>query len=148
VTRATAQSADPFNLNRFICAQQPVIEQVLHELRAGRKESHWMWFVFPQLRGLGSSSMAERYGIASLQEARAYHEHGVLGARLTECTQLVLAIERRSAEQIFGYPDEMKFRSCMTLFAQAAPEAPMYREALRRYFGGNADPRSLGIAGA
>jgi uncharacterized protein (DUF1810 family) len=141
-------SPDPFNLHRFVCAQQPVIEQVLHELRAGQKDSHWMWFVFPQIQGLGSSSMAQRYAIASREEARAYHEHAVLGARLKQCTQLVLAIERRSAEQIFGYPDDLKFRSCMTLFAQAVPEEPMYREALRRYFDGKPDPRSLEMPGA
>jgi len=139
---------DPFNLQRFVCAQQPVIEQVLRELRAGRKDSHWMWFVFPQIQGLGASSMAQRYAIASREEARAYHEHAVLGARLRECTQLVLAIERRSAEQIFGYPDNLKFRSCMTLFAQAVPEQSMYREALRRYFDGEPDPRSLEVPGA
>jgi uncharacterized protein (DUF1810 family) len=141
-------SPDPFNLNRFVRAQEPVIGQVLHELRAGRKDSHWMWFVFPQIRGLGSSSMAQRYAIASREEARAYHEHAVLGARLRQCTQLVLAIERRGAEQIFGYPDDLKFRSCMTLFAHAVPEEPMYREALRRYFAGRPDPRSLEMPGA
>src|ERR1700689_4896058 len=113
-------SPDPFNLNRFICAQEPVIAQVVNELRAGQKASHWMWFVFPQIRGLGSSSLAQRYAIASREEAKAYHQHPVLGARLQQCTQLVLNIEDRRAEQVFGYPDDMKFRSCMTLFAQAA----------------------------
>jgi len=141
-------SPDPFNLHRFVCAQEPVIEQVLHELRAGQKDSHWMWFVFPQVRGLGSSSMAQRYAIASRQEARAYHQHTVLGARLRQCTQLLLAIEGRSAGQIFGYPDDVKFRSCMTLFAQAVSEEPLYREALRRYFAGEPDPRSLEMLGA
>jgi uncharacterized protein (DUF1810 family) len=134
---------DPFNLNRFISAQEPVIEQVLNELRAGQKASHWMWFVFPQFRGLGSSSMAQRYAIASCEEARAYHQHHVLGARLKQCTQLVLKIECRSAEQIFGYPDDLKFRSCMTLFAEAAPDESIYREALQKYFAGEPDARSL-----
>jgi uncharacterized protein (DUF1810 family) len=138
-------STDAFNLTRFICAQQPVIAEVLNELRAGRKASHWMWFVFPQIRGLGSSGLAQRYAIASRQEARAYHEHPVLGARLQQCTQLVLDIEDRSAEQIFGYPDDVKFRSCMTLFAQAAPQQSMYRAALQKYFAGEPDARSLEI---
>jgi uncharacterized protein (DUF1810 family) len=138
-------STDAFNLNRFICAQQPVIAKVLNELRAGRKASHWMWFVFPQIQGLGSSGLAQRYAIASRQEARAYHEHPVLGARLQQCTQLVLDIEDRSAEQIFGYPDDVKFRSCMTLFAQAAPQQSMYRAALQKYFAGEPDARSLEI---
>ena len=138
-------SPDPFNLNRFICAQEPVIAEVLNELRAGQKASHWMWFVFPQIRGLGSSSLAQRYAIASRQEARAYHEHTVLGARLQQCTQLVLNIEDRRAEQIFGYPDDVKFRSCLTLFAQAAPEQSIYRAALQKYFAGKPDPRSLEI---
>jgi uncharacterized protein (DUF1810 family) len=141
-------SPDSFNLNRFLCAQEAVIAQVLNELRAGQKASHWMWFVFPQIRGLGSSSMAQRYAIASRQEARAYHEHPVLGARLQQCTQLVLNIEDRRAEQIFGYPDDMKFRSCMTLFAQAAPEESVYRAALQKYFAGEPDARSLEILAA
>jgi uncharacterized protein (DUF1810 family) len=141
-------SPDPFNLNRFICAQEPVIAQVVNELRAGQKASHWMWFVFPQIRGLGSSSLAQRYAIASREEAKAYHQHPVLGARLQQCTQLVLNIEDRRAEQVFGYPDDMKFRSCMTLFAQAAPQQSMYRAALQKYFAGEPDPRSLEILAA
>src|SRR5579863_5563881 len=113
-------------LERFLLAQEPVIERVLTELRAGRKASHWMWFVFPQLQGLGSSSMAQRYALASRDEARAYHQHPVLGARLKQCTRLLLQIEGRRVEQIFGYPDDMKLRSCMTLFALVAPEEPVY----------------------
>jgi uncharacterized protein (DUF1810 family) len=136
---------DPFNLGRFISAQDPVMQDVLSELRAGRKASHWMWFVFPQIQGLGSSHTARHYAIASREEARAYHEHPVLGARLRECTRLVLNIEGRSPEQIFGYPDDLKFRSCMTFFAQVAPEEPMYRESLVKYFGGEPDPRTLQI---
>jgi uncharacterized protein (DUF1810 family) len=134
---------DQFDLRRFITAQEPVIEEVLDELRAGRKASHWMWFVFPQIQGLGSSSMAQRYALASRQEARAYHEHPVLGVRLRECTRLVLEIEARPIEQIFGYPDDLKFRSCMTLFALVAPEQPVYRAALQKYFAGQPDPRTL-----
>ena len=136
---------DPFNLRRFITAQDPVMEGVLAELRTGQKTSHWMWFVFPQIRGLGSSSMAQRYAIGSREEARAYHEHPVLGTRLRQCTQLVLNIEGRSVEQIFGYPDDLKCRSCMTLFAEVAPEQPMYREALIKYFAGAPDSRTLEI---
>jgi uncharacterized protein (DUF1810 family) len=134
---------DQFDLRRFITAQEPVIEEVLDELRAGRKASHWMWFVVPQIQGLGSSSMAQRYALASRQEARAYHEHPVLGVRLRECTRLVLEIEARPIEQIFGYPDDLKFRSCMTLFALVAPEQPVYRAALQKYFAGQPDPRTL-----
>jgi uncharacterized protein (DUF1810 family) len=133
---------DPFNLRRFITAQDPVIEAVLDELRAGHKASHWMWFVFPQMRGLGSSSMAQRYALGSAQEARAYHQHSVLGARLRECTRLVLELRGRRVEQIFGFPDELKFRSCMTLFSQVAPEEPLYRTALEQYFAGEPDPRT------
>jgi uncharacterized protein (DUF1810 family) len=136
-------SADPFDLRRFVNAQDPVIERVLDELRAGHKASHWMWFVFPQIHGLGASAMAQRYALACGQEARAYHEHPVLGARLKTCTRLVLQIEGRTVRQIFGYPDDLKFHSCMTLFAQVAPEEPIYRMALGKYFGGKADARTL-----
>jgi uncharacterized protein (DUF1810 family) len=136
-------SSDQFDLCRFVRAQDPVIEDVMDELRAGCKTSHWMWFVFPQIQGLGSSSMAQRYALACRDEARAYHEHPVLGARLKACTRLVLQVEGRSVQQILGYPDDMKFRSCMTLFAQVAPEEPIYRAALEKYFGGQPDPRTL-----
>jgi uncharacterized protein (DUF1810 family) len=134
---------DQFDLRRFIDAQDPVIEQVLDELRAGHKASHWMWFVFPQIQGLGSSSMAQRYALASREEARAYHRHPVLGARLQQCTRLVLQIEGRPIDEIFGYPDQLKFRSCMTLFAQAVPEEPIYRAALQKYFAGEPDALTL-----
>jgi uncharacterized protein (DUF1810 family) len=133
---------DRFNLRRFLTAQGPVIEDALGELRAGQKASHWMWFVFPQIQGLGFSSMAKRYALSSREEARAYHEHPVLGARLRECTRLVLDVEGRRIEQIFGYPDDLKFRSCMTLFAEVALEEPTYREALQKYFAGEPDPRT------
>jgi uncharacterized protein (DUF1810 family) len=134
---------DPFDLRRFIAAQDPVMDAVLAELRAGRKASHWMWFVFPQNQGLGSSSMARHYALASRQEARAYHEHPQLGARLQECTRLVLQVQERPVEQIFGYPDDLKFHSCMTLFAQVAPEEALYRAALQKYFAGVPDARTL-----
>jgi uncharacterized protein (DUF1810 family) len=136
-------NADPFNLERFITAQEPVIEDVLAELRAGQKVSHWMWFVFPQIQGLGSSSTARHFAIASREEGRAYHEHPVLGARLRQCTHLLLNIEGRSARQIFGSPDDLKSRSSMTLFAEVAPDEPIYREALQKYFAGEPDSRTL-----
>ncbi len=138
---------DPFNLRRFVTAQDPVIEDVLDELRAGQKASHWMWFIFPNIQGLGSSGMARRYAVASREEARAYHEDPLLGARLRECTRLVLDVEGRRIEQIFGYPDDLKFHSCMTLFAKVAPEEPSYREALQKYFAGEPDPRTCAILG-
>jgi uncharacterized protein (DUF1810 family) len=130
---------DPFDLDRFVQAQDPVLAQVRRELADGHKRSHWMWFVFPQLRSLGRSATARHYGIGSLAEARAYLAHPVLGPRLVECTGLVNRIEGRSAHQIFGSPDDLKFRSSMTLFAQADPGAAVFRDALRRYFGGAPD---------
>jgi uncharacterized protein (DUF1810 family) len=140
---------DRFDLGRFETAQAPVIERVLQELRAGEKRSHWMWFVFPQLAGLGHSPMARRYAIGSLDEARAYLAHGVLGSRLVECTRTVNAVEGRSVHAIFGSPDDMKFRSSMTLFARtAAPDQPVFREALDRYFGGAEDPRTVDLLAA
>ena len=123
-----------FELQRFVDAQAPVIDRVRAELRAGHKQSHWMWFVFPQLAGLGRSAMAARYAIASLEEARAYLAHPILGPRLKECTQLVLDIKGRSIAAIFGHPDDVKFQSSMTLFAQAAPGDKVFADALRIYF--------------
>ena len=133
---------DRYDLTRFVAAQEPLFDRVRAELTGGRKESHWMWFVFPQLQGLGSSATARRYALACIEEARAYLTHPVLGARLRECTRLVNRIEGRTIEEIFGYPDHLKFRSCMTLFACAAGEAgdgPLFREALRKYFAGEGD---------
>jgi len=135
--------SDLSDLERFVEAQDPVLAQVRRELAEGRKRSHWMWFVFPQLAGLGTSPMAQRYAIRSLAEARAYASHPVLGPRLVECTRLVNGVEGRSAHDIFGSPDELKFRSSMTLFARAAPEEPVFRTALDRYFGGAEDPRTV-----
>ena len=125
---------------RFVNAQEPVIEQVLAELRGGRKASHWMWFVFPQIRGLGHSPTAQHFAIASRAEAQAYLRHPILGPRLRECTRLVNEVEGRSIEEIFGYPDYLKFRSCMTLFAHATADNEVFVEALRKYFGGEDDP--------
>ena len=134
---------DRFHLQRFVEAQGPVYEAVLGELRAGRKRSHWMWFIFPQIAGLGHSSMAQRFAISSLDEAIAYVAHPVLGPRLRECATLVAGIEGRSIGDIFGDPDDLKFRSSMTLFARAAPAEPIFTECLRRYFGGASDPHTL-----
>lgn len=131
--------ADPFNLDRFLKAQDPVLTQVRMELQAGRKRTHWMWFVFPQLAGLGWSTAAQRYALASLEEARSYLAHLVLGPRLIECTALVNAVEDRSAHQIFGNPDDLKFHSSMTLFALAQPDERAFSDALRKYFGGAPD---------
>ena len=134
------QSEDPFDLQRFIDAQAPVIEDALAELRAGRKRTHWMWFVFPQIAGLGSSAMAVRYAIGSPAEARAYLAHPVLGDRLRECVRLVVATSRPLAD-VFGHPDDMKFRSCVTLFAAVAPAQAVFAEALDRCCGVSATPR-------
>src|SRR5579862_4035190 len=112
----------PYDLQRFVSAQNPVYEQVRAELRGGRKESHWIWYIFPQIRGLGHSQTAATFGIASREEAEAYLKHPVLGPRLRECTRLVNRVEGRSVNQIFGYPDDLKFRSSMTLFASVAPD--------------------------
>ena len=128
---------------RFVEAQNPVIGRVLAELGAGRKTSHWMWFVFPQIQGLGHSPMARRFAIASRAEAEAYLQHPILGPRLRECTQLVNTVEGRSIEAIFGYPDYLKFRSSMTLFAHVAADNQVFRDALRKYFGGEYDPLTL-----
>jgi uncharacterized protein (DUF1810 family) len=136
---------DPFDLQRFVDAQAPVIGQVLEELRAGRKRSHWMWFVFPQLKGLGASAMAQHYGIASLEEAHAYVAHPVLGPRLRECCALMLEVPDRGAHEILGSPDDLKFRSCLTLFALAAPQEPVFEEALQRFYGGEPDPRTQAL---
>jgi uncharacterized protein (DUF1810 family) len=135
---------DPFDLERFVTAQAPVFETVLAELRAARKRTHWMWFVFPQLRGLGRSSTAQFYGISSIDEARAYLDHAVLGPHLDLCTKIVLASESPSVHAIFGSPDDLKFRSCMTLFSLAAddPDNP-FRQALDRWCDGQSDQHTL-----
>lgn len=138
-----AAPPDPFQLERFVQAQAAVMEQVRRELAAGCKRSHWMWFVFPQLRGLGHSATAQHYAIRDLEEARAYLQHPLLGARLIECTALVNGVAGRSAHEIFGSPDDLKFRSCMTLFSQV-PDAPaVFQQALKRYFSGVADAQTL-----
>ena len=137
---------DPFDLQRFVTAQAPVFETALAELRAGRKRSHWMWFVFPQLRGLGVSPTAQFYGLASLLDARAYLAHPLLGERLARCVEALLAVQGRSLTTIFGSPDDMKFRSSMTLFALAAgDETALFHQALDRYAEGRMDERTLAL---
>ena len=139
-------TSDRFDLERFVKAQDGVYERVCAELRAGRKQTHWMWFVFPQIRGLGSSSMAVRFGIASLAEAKAYLEHAVLGPRLRECAGIVCGLVGKTAGEIFGSPDDLKFHSSMTLFAKAAEanEADeVFGEALEKYFDGEMDGGTL-----
>jgi uncharacterized protein (DUF1810 family) len=134
-----ANMTDPFDLRRFVDAQAPLIDRVTAELSAGSKRTHWMWFVFPQIRGLGQSEMARRYAISSESEARAYLDHPMLGERLRVLTKIVNALEGRSIEQVFGYPDDLKFHSSMTLFAHVAPDKAPFEEALNKYFGGEAD---------
>jgi len=134
---------DPYDLQRFVKAQDPVYEQVCAELRNGRKESHWMWFIFPQLRGLGHSQTAVKFGIASREEAEAYLQHPVLGPRLKECSRLVTLVEGRSINQILGSPDDLKFRSSMSLFASVTPDNHIFTAALQKYFGGALDRLTL-----
>jgi len=139
--------ADPFDLQRFVDAQHGVYAQVTTELAAGAKASHWMWFIFPQLRGLGRSSTARHYGIASLAEAQAYWRHALLGARLRECGHLLTHVRGRSALQIFGSVDALKLRSCLTLFERAAPGEPLFAELLRIYYDGERDAATLQLLG-
>jgi uncharacterized protein (DUF1810 family) len=127
-------TGDPYNLQRFVDAQREIFGQVLSELREGRKQSHWMWYIFPQIKGLGSSPMAQRYAVLSLDEARAYWGHPVLGDRLRECTQLVTAARGQSIEDILAYPDNLKFHSSMTLFTHATNHDAVFEDALRKYF--------------
>ena len=143
--------SDRYDLERFVDAQAPVYAQVCAELKQGRKRSHWMWFVFPQIKGLGSSPMAMRFAISSLEEAKAYLEHPVLGLRLRECSLMVTEVKGRTVEEIFGYPDDLKFRSSMTLFAEVAARSAeaegssesVFHEALEKYFGGKKDKGTL-----
>lgn len=126
-------------------AQEGVYEQALAEIQAGQKRSHWMWFIFPQMLGLGFSPMSQRYGIRSLDEARAYLEHPVLGARLKACFEALLTLQGRSAHQIFGSPDDWKLRSCATLFALVSPPNSVFHQVLEKYFDGNPDEKTLAL---
>ena len=137
-----AEGSDRFHLDRFAEAQDRVYGRVLEELGAGRKRSHWMWYVFPQIAGLGHSPTSQHFAISGVDEARAYLEHPVLGPRLRECAQKVLEIHDRSASEIFGYPDDLKLRSSMTLFAAVAPPGSVFEQVLVRYFGGQGDDQT------
>jgi uncharacterized protein (DUF1810 family) len=139
--------SDPFNLERFVKAQDPVFEGVLTELRVGRKRSHWMWFIFPQLDGLGFSSTTRHYAIRNHAEARAYLAHPVLGPRLQQCVEVLLGLEGRSAEEIFGTIDAMKLRSSMTLFARVADPDAAFSRVLAKYFAGQPDQKTLHLLG-
>jgi uncharacterized protein (DUF1810 family) len=138
---------DPYNLQRFVEAQERVYERACQELSAGHKQSHWMWFIFPQLKGLGHSGMANHYGISSSAEARAYLAHAVLGPRLVHITQIVVDLQGNSAEEIFGYPDDLKFRSCMTLFARTAAATNIFQRALEKYFNNEPDLLTVELLG-
>ena len=137
--------SDTYNLQRFIDAQESIYEDVIQELKQGRKTSHWIWYIFPQIKGLGRSWTAQQFAISSLEEAKAYLNNSILGSRLTECTQLVLNIEDRNIRQIFGYPDNLKFRSSMTLFLHATKDNQIFKDALLKYFEGKADQLTLDI---
>lgn len=139
------RKSDPYDLNRFTSAQSEVIDQVLTEIRSGRKETHWMWFVFPQLLGLGSSAMATRFGITSVEEARAYLDHPILGPRLIECTQAVLDLNNLSATEIFGKPDDIKLRSCATLFAHVSPEGSVFHRIIDKFYKSEPDPATTAL---
>lgn len=132
-----------FDLDRFVRAQSPVYAAALRELSQGAKRTHWMWFVLPQLAGLGTSEMARRYAISSADEARAYLAHPILGPRLRECTEAVNALENTTADAIFGYPDNRKFQSCLTLFEATAPDSAIFSGAIEKYFAGKRDPETL-----
>lgn len=136
-------AGDPYDLNRFVQAQAGIYEQALAEIRGGQKSSHWMWFVFPQIDGLGFSATTKLYSIKSLDEARAYLRHPALGSRLLECVETVLQVEGRSAEQIFGSTDARKLQSCATLFAAVSPAGSVFQQLLEKYFQGVADPKTL-----
>jgi len=138
---------DPFDLERFVRAQAANYDEALAEIRGGEKQTHWMWYVFPQLDGLGFSPTARLYGIKGAAEARAYLAHPVLGPRLRECCEAALAVEGKSANEIFGSPDDLKFRSCATLFAVAAPDEPVFGKLLKKYYGGRRDEKTLRLLG-
>jgi uncharacterized protein (DUF1810 family) len=141
-------TGDPYDLDRFVRAQEEDYEQALAEIRGGRKRSHWMWYIFPQIDGLAFSSTAKYYAIKSVEEARAYLAHPVLGPRLRECAEAAVAVEGRSAREIFGSPDDLKLRSCATLFAHVAPAGSVFERLLAKYYGGAPDDRTLRLLGA
>jgi uncharacterized protein (DUF1810 family) len=138
---------DPYDLQRFVDAQEHVYKRALSEIQSGRKRSHWMWFIFPQIDGLGASSMSRRYAIRSVAEAKAYLAHPLLGPRLLESAEAVLAVETTSALELFGSPDDMKLRSCATLFASVSSEESVFRQLINKYFDGKPDDSTLQLIG-
>jgi uncharacterized protein (DUF1810 family) len=140
---ASVGDGDPYDLERFVAAQEDTYTRALAELRGGYKQSHWMWFIFPQIRGLGNSFNTKFYAIKSVEEAKQYLQHPVLGRRLLECTEAVLSTEGRSASEIFGYPDDVKLRSSMTLFAAVAGAYSVFSRVLEKYFNGEGDKKTL-----
>jgi len=143
MTLPSKEMNDPFCLQRFVDAQDSEYAEVREELKRGYKSSHWMWFIFPQIKGLGGSFMSKQYAISSLEEAKAYLDHPILAPRLLECTRLVIAIQGHSIQEIFGYTDSMKFRSSMTLFSRATSANSLFTTALEKYFQGQPDPLTL-----
>jgi len=141
-------AGDPFDLGRFLEAQEEGYRAVVAEIKGGRKRTHWMWYIFPQIEGLAVSSMSRRYSIKGVEEARAYLGHPVLGARLLECAQAVVDVQGRSIAEIFGFPDDLKLRSCATLFASVSPPGSVFTRILEKYYGGVADDKTLRIVGA
>ena len=139
---------DPYDLKRFLLAQEADYDRALSEIRSGRKRSHWMWYIFPQIDGLGFSSASRRYSIKSLPEAKAYLEHPVLGSRLLECAEAVVSLEARSATEVFGSPDDLKLRSCATLFASVSPPGSVFDRLLGKYYQGKPDAKTLRLLGA
>jgi uncharacterized protein (DUF1810 family) len=139
--------ADPYDLTRFVQAQEHDYEQAMSEIRSGQKRSHWMWYIFPQFHGLGSSATARHYAIKSLAEAEAYLRHAVLGPRLLESARAAVALDGRSASEVFGSPDDMKLRSCATLFASVSPAGSVFEQLLDKYFGGARDEKTIRLLG-
>jgi uncharacterized protein (DUF1810 family) len=146
-SKTSRNPSDPYDLSRFVEAQEYNYDQALSEIKSGRKQSHWMWYIFPQFEGLGSSPTSRHYSIKSLAEAKAYLSHPVLGPRLVECCEAALRVKGRSASDIFGYPDDMKLRSCATLFAQVSPEGSVFHQLLDKYFQGGRDLKTLRLLG-
>ena len=143
----SSTAGDPYDLKRFVLAQEGDYVRALSEIKSGRKRSHWMWYIFPQFAGLGFSTTSRLYSIKSVEEAEAYLRHPILGPRLKECFEAVLCVERRSAHEIFGSPDDMKLKSCATLFAHMAPPGSAFNLLLNRYFGGEPDRKTLRLLG-
>ena len=142
-----SSTADPYDLGRFLRAQERDFEQALSEIKSGRKRTHWIWYIFPQFAGLGFSSTSKHYSIKSIEEAKAYLDHAVLGPRLLECAEAALAVEGRTATEIFGSPDDLKLRSCATLFARISPSGSVFERLLEKYFAGQPDEKTLRLLG-